>query len=389
MGELVTTEQRTDTMKAMIAANDERIVKALPDFMQKQAKRFMQVVVEATLDPKIIGADPISVLASVIKAAQCGLPLDGVHAALVPFKEHGTAKAQFIPMFQGLIVTAMRNGGVKSIWSSVVYEGDDFEEVRGSEPKLIHKPSKQPNRSIDKAQYVYACARLTSGDVVFEVLDAGQVGDIKSTSKAKSGPWSNATQEAEMWRKTAVRRLAKYLPKSPDLQAALDNDDEFEPFNHPHDAEFEIVQPQTGSTAPKRDLADLVPPNRNGQPAPTQSKREDPPSNDPPPIRWHAGIEISLSKPFERWADQKLNSEGPLNGLTYRQVASSGDAKVRQAVDEALKKGALIQEEKGQTPAAFQKLAEARRALIAAGPLGENAPRSDETEDAAEGENRL
>lgn len=372
MGEIVTVDQRVAAVRAQIQKSTAEIEQMLPTFMAGQRDRFFQIAMQASTKKDLLGCEPVSIVAAIIKAAQCGLPLDGTHAALVPYMEKGVPLAQFIPMFQGLIVAALRNGNVKAVWSNVVYEGEEFTWVAGSEPKLVHKPN-LIGKSIDKAVAVYACCVLPSGHTIFEVMDREQVHAIKKNSKAREkGPWSKPDQEGEMWRKTSVRRLSKYMPKSPDLQKVLDADEEFEPFE-PREPEYEEVAstPRTNG-GPKRELADIVPTERRE----TQSQQRQPAREveEVLPVRWHADIEISLSKPFERWADQKLNSEGPLNGLTYREVASSSDPKVRAAVDEALKKGAQIQADKATTPTAFQKLAEARRSVLAAGPLANHAP---------------
>lgn len=377
MGELITADKRVANMKSMIAQAETRIVAVLPDFMMKQRERFMQILVDAALDPKIVGSEPLSVFAAVMKAAQCGLPLDGTHAALVPFKEKGTAKAQFIPMFQGLIVSAMRNGDVKSIWSSVVYDGDEFREIRGSEPRLIHEPSKGKNRSIDNALGVYACAKLQSGEVIFEYMDAGQVADIKASSKARdSGPWAVKSQEAEMWRKTAVRRLAKYLPKSPDFQRVLDADEEFEPIT-PREVEHEPVPAANGG--PKRDLSDFVFGNGGENQQRTTAdrvpseERAETRIEEVPPIRWFHEIEITITDPPARWIDAKIQAKGALNGKSYREVSISKDPAVQSEVRRLLDEGAALQDRNGRTEAAYQRLAEACRLAHEAGPLAEHA----------------
>lgn len=383
MGEIVTVDRRIVAITDALNGAEATFERLLPKFMLDQRERFMQLALESAKRPEIVQCEPASIVAVVMKAAQCGLPLDGTHSAMVPFRDKGVLKAQFIPMFQGLIVASMRNGGVKSVWSSVVYDGDVFREVRGTNPGLVHEPS-IGNRSIDKAFGVYACAKLETGETVFEFMDKEQVLAIKKTSKAvASGPWSKADQEGEMWRKTAVRRLAKYLPKSPDLQAVLDADEEYEKFT-PRDVEFEHVTPpaQHSNGGPKRDLADLVPKQQpKSQPSNGPSKQVEHVSDEPLPVRWYHSIEIHLSESAERWLDQQLNSKGPLNGLTYRDCASSTDKAVREAVKAVLDEGAALQEKNGGAATAYQKMAEACRvfdnATLHKGPL-ESVPADDE-----------
>lgn len=356
MSQIVPVEQRVAAMRETVQRVQVELEKALPDFMRGQSERFMQIAVDAAIHPDIVGSEPLSVVAAVMKAAQCGVPLDKVHGALVPFREHGVAKAQFIPMFQGLIVAAMRNGDVKSIWSNVVYEGDDFEEERGTEPKLRHRP-KLGNRQIEKALGAYCCAKLTSGEVIFEFMDKEQILAVKRTSKASKGPWANKEQEPEMWRKTTVRRLAKYMPKSPDFQRLLEADDEFEPLE-PRTAEYEPVStPAPQESKPSNGTAAKV----NGAAITPEVV---------PPVRWFREIEIQLTEPAEKWIDQVVTDKGVLAGVTYRQAVESNDEKVRAEVERVIGVGAQLQQDKGAAPRPYQKLAEALRLKVAAGPLG-------------------
>jgi len=76
---------------------------------------------------------------------------------------------------------------------------------------------------------VYAVAHWRTGDKQFEIMTRSQVEAIKSRSRSRDkngnlvGPW--ITDEAEMWRKTAIRRLMKYMELSDSLERAIDLDD--------------------------------------------------------------------------------------------------------------------------------------------------------------------
>lgn len=356
MPEIQSPDRRLSVMESAIRAQEESFSKVLPAFMHGQKDRFLQLAVEMAQKPELASCSPVSIVAGVMRAAQAGLPLDGTHAALTPYK--GTA--QFIPMFQGLIVAAMRNGGVQKIWSAVVYEGDEFRETLGSRPELVHVPAHE-SRDLSKALGAYACAKLPSGEVVFEFMDRGQVLAIKAASKAKGGPWSNPEFEPEMWRKSAVRRLSKYLIKSPDFQAVLDADEEMD--FEPREAEAREVAAGVLPPAGARNLSDLVPPKATPRTVEATATRADDEAPVPPEV-WYGGIRIAITRPAAEWIDDVLKSQsgnGRLDGLTLRQVAASTDPKIMATRAEMLDDGKAMQERTGRASDFHQRLAEACR----------------------------
>lgn len=72
--------------------------------------------------------------------------------------------------------------------------------------------------------HVYAVARLKDGGTQFEVMTRKQIELVRSLSKAgNNGPW--VTHWEEMAKKTAIRRLFKYLPVSIEIQRAVSMDE--------------------------------------------------------------------------------------------------------------------------------------------------------------------
>lgn len=77
----------------------------------------------------------------------------------------------------------------------------------------------------------YAVAEFKDGGVHVEVMTRQQIEAIRDRSQnvqnakryGKQTPWDTDTDE--MWRKTALRRICKFLPKSPELAMAIALDD--------------------------------------------------------------------------------------------------------------------------------------------------------------------
>ena len=207
------------SLRSMLEQAAPKIQQVLPKHLT--AERMVRITTAAvSRTPELLECTPLSIVQSVMVAARLGLECDGIlgSAYLVPYrnKKTGQREAQLIPGYRGLVDLARRSGSVVNVWAHPVHENDTFEAEFGMEPKLRHVPTMgEPGRKIA----VYACARLADGSTQFELMTASQVESIKARSRASSGPW--VTDEDEMWRKTAVRRLCKYLPLSVEMAAAM------------------------------------------------------------------------------------------------------------------------------------------------------------------------
>lgn len=201
------------------------IARALPKHMN--ADRLARIALtEFRKNPKLAECDPKSVFAAIIIASQLGLEpgLLG-QAYLIPYK----AECQLIPGYQGLIDLVRRTGQVKRIEAHVVREGDKFTYKTGLTTVLEHEPvmDKEPGDLI----LAYAVAEFTDGGFHVEVMSKFQIETIRNRSQGyksavqynKDHPWITDTEE--MWRKTLIRRICKYLPKSPELMVAVGLDD--------------------------------------------------------------------------------------------------------------------------------------------------------------------
>lgn len=165
--------------------------------------------------PALQRCNPLSLLGAVIQSAQLGLDPSGVtgEAYLVPYKDEVT----LIPGYRGLIALARRSGQVKEIMGHAVHKADVFEYEYGLDSKLRHVPSTDADPG--PLTHVYAYAKFSGGTVedgrAFVVLTLAEVEAVKARSRAsRNGPWVSDFEAMAI--KTAVRRLAKWLPLKPD-----------------------------------------------------------------------------------------------------------------------------------------------------------------------------
>lgn len=167
-------------------------------------------------------ADGSSILQAVWNVCQVGLSLNPIkkEGYLVPrwdsLKRINTVA--FEASYQGLVKLLTDSGSVETIYSQLVYENDEFEVSYGTETNIVHKPTFKDRGEMIA---VYAVAVLPSGLKVPEVMTIEEINAIKDTSdsykafkagKIKSCVWSE--YYGEMARKTVIRRIFKYLPKT-------------------------------------------------------------------------------------------------------------------------------------------------------------------------------
>lgn len=166
-----------------------------------------------------------SVAAALVKAAQDGL-LPGRDCHIIPFKNarNGRKEATMVTKYQGLILSLERTGKIKKAFAHAVYSKDKF-EVDYLADVFSHKPCLMGDRG--KLQCVYGCILEKDGTRHFEVMSLGQIDAIKARAPGHdSGPWTSDYEE--MARKTALKRVAKYVRLSPQVQQLLADDDERE-----------------------------------------------------------------------------------------------------------------------------------------------------------------
>lgn len=217
-----------DQFKGFIEKMRPEIMKVLPQHLRPD--HFLRCIMTYALrSPEVLSCEPASVAKSIMDAAQMGLAPDGLlgSAYLVPFRKKGAAKmhCQLIPGYRGLIDLARRSAAVMSVEARVVREGDEFQCRYGSKPEIVHVPDLGASHAESPIIAAYAVATMANGAQQFEVLTKADLQKIKASSQSARGefsPWN--TWEEEQSRKSAVKRLSKYLPLSPELARAIEID---------------------------------------------------------------------------------------------------------------------------------------------------------------------
>ncbi len=98
----------------------------------------------------------------------------------------------------------------------MVFAKDVFTVERTPLTTVRHVPSEDADPGAVRA--AYAVAEFAGGEVQIEILYRRDLDKVRKMG-ANAGPWS--TWYDEMARKTAVRRLCKYLPYDPQVDEAI------------------------------------------------------------------------------------------------------------------------------------------------------------------------
>lgn len=219
------TKKEDVGIKQMLAANIKAIKTVLPKHMTPE--RMMRIAYTAiSRNPGLARCTPISLLNAVIEASMLGLEVNSPlgQASMVPFWNGKTGKmeAQLIPEYKGKIELAYRSGMVKRFSCYAVYSEDKFNFKYGLRPDLDHVPSEKADRG--KLVAAYATVEYINGGYDFEVVREAEAMAAKAKSasarqdeknKTTLSVW-NSDDEPAMWVKTAVHRLFKRVPKSPE-----------------------------------------------------------------------------------------------------------------------------------------------------------------------------
>jgi recombination protein RecT len=207
--------------------------------------RFARVLMTAiSTTPALAQANRTTLFGACLKLAQQGLLPDGKEAAIVTFRtKDGGTTAQAMPMVSGILKLVRNSGELSTLSPHVVYENDEFTYYIDQDgEKLKHVPNLKGARG--EITHAYCVARTKDGGTYIEVMSKEEIDSIRKSSRAAgSGPWTS--WYGEMAKKSVIRRLAKRLPMSTDLDDAIKVDDDL----------YDLDKPPVVDAAPSSDQA--------------------------------------------------------------------------------------------------------------------------------------
>jgi len=241
---------QSDTVKQQVAL-------ALPRFLTPE--RMLRIcVTSVNRNPKLAECTAESLLSSIMQAAQMGIEPDGRHGHLIPRWNNRAqvTECQFQADYKGLVALVRRNGDVEDIYADVVCENDTFKITKGLHRDLVHEIDIRADRGAIIG--AYAVIQYRGSVTGFEFMSRREIEAIRDRSeswkshvaKGYSTPWQS--DEGEMFKKTALKRLLKLADLSPETHERLEHDNEI-PIN---DRVTEIPRAQIGAAPPAAAIED-------------------------------------------------------------------------------------------------------------------------------------
>ena len=184
--------------------------------------RFSQLILnEFQRNPRLFECSRESIFGALLLCAQTGLyPGPEQHAHLIPYGK----QCQFQIGYRGLLQLTRNSGEVSWVKAVEVKEKDEFYFQHGLNERLDHIPLMDGPRG--DLKWVYTIAKMKDGEVVWIVLSRADVEAVRSVAKAGTGKgtaWGDWT--AEMWKKTAIKRICKILPLSSEDKRKIAQDE--------------------------------------------------------------------------------------------------------------------------------------------------------------------
>jgi recombination protein RecT len=218
MTETVSTAvaNRDNGAEAMITTYKDDFATLLPSHVK--TAQFVSLAIYALRRNKDLvraaNANPGSFIAALLDCARLGLqPGDTFH--LVPFGNDIVG----IVDWTGEIELIYNAGAVSSVVAEIVREKDDFEYVPGVNERPVHKADWFGERGKMIGVYAYAVLKdgATSKVVVMNEAEIDQIKAVSKTARSSSSPWQKWPDR--MWRKSAVKQLAKWVPSDPEIRS--------------------------------------------------------------------------------------------------------------------------------------------------------------------------
>lgn len=238
-----------DQVKSIIQSDKfkDAVRQALPRHLTPD--RFLRVALLAvTKNPKLAECTPESLFAAMLQVSSLGLEIDGRRAHLIPFGKD----VQVIIDYKGIVELVMRSGEVSRLHADVVCENDEFSYNMGAIE--FHRIDFRSSRGQPYA--AYALAQMKDGSIATCVLHKDEIEAVRKRSRSgNSGPW--VTDWNEMAKKTAFRRLSKWLPLSAELREKVESDDDDFPA---HDVSATASATPASALLPERTVAPSDPP---------------------------------------------------------------------------------------------------------------------------------
>lgn len=220
-GAVESPDKKPKTIFDYVKSIQSQLALALPKHMDAE-KMVRIVTTEMRRNPKLAECSRDSLLGAIMLSAQVGLepsPLGDAYMIPTYNGKTKTLDCRFEIGYRGYLRLVRNSEEVSTIYAESVCENDEFELIRGTENKIIHKPNLKDRGN---PYGYYAMAKMKDGSFDFEFMNIEQIDKRKAVSQGKDSQYSPWQQWFdEMAKKTVLKALCKRLPLSPELAKNL------------------------------------------------------------------------------------------------------------------------------------------------------------------------
>jgi recombination protein RecT len=253
-----------------------------------QADRILRMAATTIwMNEKLHECDPKSMLMAVMQLAMAGInPQPQFREAyLIPYGR----ECQMQLAYLGIIKLCEKSAMIKAIWAEAVYEGDFYEEIKGTNPSIVHREG--PNYG-DASKFIraYAVVEKMSGGKQSKSLNKTQIERLRMKNKMQNNQYGTNPRGAwesdydQMALAKVLKAVLKTVPMEDEYRSALFLDEQIASTDN-FDS-FDGVSPirETYPDEPREGSAEVVP---------ETPAAETPPATD-------AEIEAEFKKQAER-----------------------------------------------------------------------------------------
>ena len=205
-----TPDKRARLVGMLIDSVESQLAKACVNGLTVQkVKNALQRLANNPKSAKLWEADPRSLLVAINEAAGYGWEIGGVfgHCYLIPYG----GSVQMQPGYRGLLDLVQRTGLIRSVVVESVREGDTFEHIMGDEERIVHTPSRLPDRHQRMITHVYAVITMTNGGKARCCWSRAEIEDHKEryskSHNMSDSPWKTAWEQ--MAKKTVLTQVIR------------------------------------------------------------------------------------------------------------------------------------------------------------------------------------
>ena len=160
--------------------------------------------------------NPASLKAAILNVAAIGISLNPAmaHSYLVP-RDGGIC---LDISYKGMVKLATDSGSISYAKAVLVYKGDDFKangpfDLPDHQYDPFNADRINASNPLDNLAGGYCAAKLPDGSYIIDFMTAGEILEVRDSSKAKNGPWKGKWS-GEMAKKTLIKRASKSWPQS-------------------------------------------------------------------------------------------------------------------------------------------------------------------------------